>query len=290
MANPLKDVVTAGKKLLDLAGEDPPNDGLREYKQNEARREYAQDIVGRAETVSFAFDRLHALTPELQEIWKAIDAKRPKTDEAVEIPKELIEGEDRLNVEADAMTALIYYESKSIVDMLRELRVDVPKATELEYLLRVRDRFLAHPKPLGVARRANRGGSIPVGEGFLQRNAVNLDTLDNARAAADGLTKEVRVGQWPEERIKNEETLRSRETNEKLPQEQITRLMAFGIRDPDVPKVIGELAQLLATAFLPIVQEYASEAIEKWGLEPVPEGPIVCMRFSAFTEPGAGSR
>jgi hypothetical protein len=65
-----------------------------------------------------------------------VDAKRSKTNEPVEIPREVLEREERWEIEADAMTALIYYETKSIADMLSEFGVEVPTGTELEYLLK----------------------------------------------------------------------------------------------------------------------------------------------------------
>jgi hypothetical protein len=283
MPNPLKDVVAIGKRLLELAGEGPPpKELLREYKENEVRRDFAEDLLARAATVSFAFDRLHELTPLFNEIWREVDAKRSKANDPVEIPREVLEKEDRWGVEADAMTALIYYEIKSIADMLSEFGIEVETGTELEYLLKARDRFLAHPKLLGIARRANRGGTIPIGEGFLRRDAVNLNTLDYDRAAVDGRQKQVKSDDWPKERVRNKEIIRTAKRNEKLTPEQITQVMAFGVRDADVEKAVAELATVFKDRFLPIVKELSAEAREKFGFEPYPEGPTYSVKWSGL--------
>lgn len=279
--------VKRGQKLLDLAGDGvPARETLVEYKDNESRRDFAEDLVARVATISFAFERLYGLTLVHNEIWEAMEARRTQSSSnPVEIPGDLRDREAQADVEADAMTALIYYETSSVVHMLSSFNVALPKGSELEYVVKARDRFLVHPKLKGVTRRPNRGGAIPVGEGFLQRDAVSLNTLDYDRAAVDGLLEQMKGKDRNKERQKNEEIVRGGKWNERLSREEVTRIMAFGVREPNIERAMEELGSLLASQFLPVVEALVKEAVDKFGFENYPEGPTFSYRWDAFTGP-----
>src|SRR4029077_7541249 len=67
--------------------------------------------------------------------------------------------------------------------------------------------------------------------------------------------------------------------------EEITRIMAFGVRDADVEKAVAELAIVLQDQFLPVVEKLAKEAFARFKLEPCPDGPAFSVKWSGLLNP-----
>src|SRR5438094_9873815 len=76
------------------------------------------------------------------------------------------QAEARWHSETDVLTFYIYYELNSIADMLAQWAIMPVAGSDLEYALKARDRFLAHPELCRVSPRYSRTQSIPVVAAF----------------------------------------------------------------------------------------------------------------------------
>src|SRR5438034_10880911 len=77
------------------------------------------------------------------------------------------QAEARWHSETDVLTFYIYYELKSIADMLAQWAIMPVAGSDLEYALKARDPFLAHPELCRVSPRYSRTKSITVDRGVL---------------------------------------------------------------------------------------------------------------------------
>jgi len=71
----------------------------------------------------------------------------------------------------------------------------------------------------------------------------------------------------------------SKQRNEKLDHEQVVRIKAFGVREPDLESAIRELALLLKSNALSKIASVCADAINRFGFEQIPDGPIFACRL-----------
>jgi predicted SnoaL-like aldol condensation-catalyzing enzyme len=159
-------------------------------------------------------------------------------------------------------------------DILEQWTIVPASGSELEYALKARDRFLAHPQFCRVSPRANRAKSIPM-NGPTRCDIASLqqwDCITQSEYLAK-LTMASPADREAEVR-RNSSTILSKTRNERLTEEEVTRMKAFGAREPHLEKALEELAQLLCIQALPKIASVCTEAINKFGFEQIPEGPI----------------
>lgn len=236
---------------------------------NGEERNFAEDVVGRVEQLSHAFDRLCELGVEHFEINELMKRNQP-TPQGINLSlvnPSVLAREERWRREVDIVTSFAHYEIKSVVDMLKQwgIRVNTP---ELQYLMKTRDRFLVHPHYGGVMRMARRSLAIPFDGGPVQASVTGLNSwgpitrdyylrlLNMAPPIDDN-----------KERLANEQILLSAKRNHELTQAEIVRLKAFGLRDPDLPKALAELANILEKSALPKIDTAFNEAVTAFGFE-----------------------
>ena len=156
-----------------------PND--REYVRVVEERRYILDILDRTEMLDVAFLRLRVLARLYLATNNLIDAVMPFVQEApsrFNVPDELVFRRDSLIVEASVIVSFVYYELTTLVHMLRNYDVLIPDG-ELTYLTKARDKFIAHPYPLGRSRSA-RGSVCITPKGLLHPYAINANESDPA--------------------------------------------------------------------------------------------------------------
>lgn len=69
------------------------------------------------------------------------------------------------------------------------------------------------------------------------------------------------------ERHANEQILLSVKRNQELTETERVRLKAFGLRDPDLPNSLAELADILEKSALPKIEAAFQEAVTAFGFE-----------------------
>ena len=253
-----------------------------DFTRNEEQRNFCADIFSRIERMAFAFDRLRELTAEDYRFEDAVDEKRDTTGTYTYSEAE-VQAMARWHTETDLLTFYIYYELKSVIDMAEQWGISPQAASELEYVLRARDRFLAHPEFHRVAPHAYRGKSIPYNEGFTRCDVAGLQQWDPVTReqyfSALGLSSPVSREREAAEAAANETMIRSATRNERLTEEQVTRLKAFGVREPDLEKALREFAATLLPRVLEKIKEIHSQAVAKFGFEFGSSGPLMSARL-----------
>jgi hypothetical protein len=270
----LDDFVEEATNILNLASRgrvEPAK--LAAYGDSQRRRRFLQDLVARIRVIARAFDRLDELTGTIRQINRRWD-ELPHVRGTRRIPDEYVKERKNCETDVEAAVALIYYEVKSVVDMLRQLDIDVDGETETMFLLKVRDRFLSHPQLAG-ASRGSRGG---IGVPFDETRRLTYDMIALNSWAAD---EDRALGFDPETtpadvrtrmREENEKLILSPKRNEQFSDDEITRLRYAGVRECDLEKVAVELAELLWKELRPILARYADEAMREFGLVQIPRG------------------
>jgi hypothetical protein len=234
-----------------------------EYARVMEERRYSIDVLDRVEMLAFAEIRLNELSQRYRSAKSLIDStKRPLGLEsgAWDIPDEVAWQTDWLALESQVLTSFVYYELTSLAHMLKALRVHIPKG-ELLYLVKGRDKFLAHPV-LG-SRVRNAHGTLTIPQvGILHAHALNVDETDpilvdyyRAHFAAKNEADEKRL------RDDNESLILSSKKNKDFSLDERLRLKAFGMREPKVDQSIHEMAMLLAVSALPEIQRIAAQPI-----------------------------
>ncbi len=249
---------------------------------NRRRLDFLEDLIGHFAIVTFCYESLCRLTEQL---WRLDARKRalptePGRGSLRYIPAELAAEEEGRLVEGDALTSLLYYEVTTVVSMLRQVDVAVDPASEIQYMTKVRDRFLAHSRLTGVARGVGRGHEMPE-RGFLRRDVVALSgwTHEDIRALGD---RALRVGSlgWEAQRRLNEELVLSRKRNEEFTPDEKIGLMAAGIRECEPERALEQLAALGERKLLPIIAAATQTAIEAFGWERWElDGPLMRMSW-----------
>ena len=234
-----------------------------EYARVIEERRYLSDILDRVEMLAFTYSRLKALSGLYREAEAQMNAaKRVAGEEPPtwEVPDEIVWLRDSRGLEASVLASFVYYELASLATMLKGLRVQIPKG-ELQYLIRARDKFLAHPMFSGRVRNAHAAMSIPRG-GLLYAHVVHADEgdpvlLDHYRSffALKTAADEARL------RGENEKLILSPKKNTKFSEDERMRLKAFGIREPNLEASVDEMASLLLASTLPAVERISAQPI-----------------------------
>lgn len=216
------------------------------------------DILDRAEMLAFTYSRLKTLTDLYREAGAQIDAakrnmNKPNTSE---VPDEIAWQRDHLALEASVLVSFVYYELTSLKRMLEGLKIQIPQG-ELQYLVKARDKFLAHQMLHGPMRNAHGAMSIPR-VGLLHAHAICADETDPV------LIEYYRRSFAP---TTEADAVRFRGENETMimkdrlsPNERL-RLRAFGIREPSLEASLDEMAKLLLTSALPELERISAQPI-----------------------------
>jgi hypothetical protein len=253
-----------------------------EFTQNVEQRNFCADLFARIERVAFSFDRLCELTVDHHTFEDAIDASRDAGGKHTYSEQEM-RAMARWHTETDVLRFYIYYELKSVIDMLEQWRISLVNGSELEYVLKARDRFLAHPEFHRVTPHAYRGKEIPYKTGFTRCYIAGLQQWDSVTReeylSKLGLVGHVEFRQQTKEAEDNEAMIRSTTRNEKLTAEQISRLKAFGVREPELEKALREFATELLPKTLKRFEEIHEEALCRFGFERGPGGPLMSSKM-----------
>jgi hypothetical protein len=234
-----------------------------EYARVIEERRYVIDILDRVEMLAFTYLRLRSLSGLYREAEaKMHAAKRVTREEPLtwEVPDELAWQRDNRALEARVLVALVYYELTSLTHMLKGLGMQIPPG-ELQYLVKARDKFLAHPMFRGRVRNAHSRMSIPE-IGLLHAYAVNADETDPALLkyygssfASQSAADEARM------REENERLILSCKKNSKFSPKEQLRLKAFGLREPNLEASLEEMASLLMTSALAEIKRIGAQPI-----------------------------
>jgi hypothetical protein len=234
-----------------------------EYARVIEERRYVIDVLDRVEMLAFAYSRLNALSGLYRGAEAQIDSTKRVTREAPltwEVPDEIVWQRDSHALEASVLTAFVYYELTSLAHMIKALNVPIPKG-ELKYLVKARDKFLAHPVFGGRVRNAHAAMAIPK-VGLMRAFAIHTDETDpvlidhySNSFAPRNAAEEARL------RDENEQLILSRKKNSEFLVNERLRLKAFGIREPDLEVSLGEMAKLLLSSALPEIERIAEQPI-----------------------------
>jgi len=268
MTNPFNHFIAEGKRLTELVYATEPSDThLDDFLINQKRIDYLRDIIARVAVLAHCYDAIYALTEQWnnrQECFQALptDPGRPNTRT---IPQDFQDEEEHWRVEVDAFTSLIYYEVTSVVRMLRQLDISIDSASEVQYLVKVRDRFLSHVQLSGLARGAGCGWSIPR-RGFVDRDVVSLSSWSADQIRALG-KRALQIGSpaWGEQRRRNEQLVLSRKRNESFTNDELLDLMAAGVRECRLELALQQLSEILDRGVLPIIEHETQQALEVFG-------------------------
>jgi hypothetical protein len=253
----------------------------REFTRNSEERNFCLDLCDRIDRVAYAYDRLC----ELSLVSEQLDDQRRRERDAegtYTYTPEMQQAEARWHNETDVLTFYIYYELKSIADMLAQWKIVPVSGSELEYALKARDRFLAHPELCRVSPRYSRTKSIPVGGGFTRCDVASLrqwDTITQSVYLTElGMSEPI---DRDTEVAKNNRMILGRTANERLDHHDVIRIKAFGAREPVLDRAINELAELLIGAAIERMVAIHKEALERFGFEQFPGvgGPTFSVRL-----------
>lgn len=278
--NPFVRFLEAAFKMLNIAG---PSEQIAAidrsaYAQNADQRNFCEDACDRIQRMAFAYDRLCELSIEH---WKMSDKLNHDRDEngRCEIAREMLQAQARWDLESDSLTFYIYYELKSIADILGQWTIVPAANSALEYALKARDRFLAHPEFCRVAPRSNRSMSISKG-GPAFSAIASLQQWETV--VRDEYLAQLQITtpyDSQHEAGENRRILLSRRPNERLSDQEVLRVKAFGAPEPDLGRALKELAALLESGAMPRIAAVGTEARSRFGFEEIPDGPVFSQRL-----------
>jgi hypothetical protein len=270
----LERFVADGERLLDLGFPEAGigDEQLNDFMVNAKRREFLRDLVERTATLVHCLHNIHRLTEEFIRRQEQIDSLPPNPNQpnVTTIPQEIVDEEDRWEKDVDIQTSYIYYETTSVVSMIRQLGISIDGSSELWYLVKVRDRFLFHGQLKGVRQGSDRGFIMPLynPRGILERSHVAVDSWSSTDLRALR-ARALKVGseEWEALRRKNEQLILSNIFSEKFTQVQITDLMVAGVRECRLEQALTELGHLLNTSVLPIIVKESDRAVQEFKFE-----------------------
>ena len=274
MIETLERFVADGERLLDIEFPEAGigDEQLDDFMVNVKRREFLGDLVERTATLAHCVRNIHRLTEEFNRRQEQIDSLPPNPNQPNirTIPKEILDEDDRWEKDVEIQTSYIYYETASIVSMIKQLGILIDGSSELWYLVKVRDRFLFHGQLKGVRRGSDRGYIIPQDgpRGLLERSHVALDSWSSVGIRALG-PRALKVGSEEFEalRRKNEQLILSNTHNEKFTQDQIDDLRVAGVRECKLEQALTELGRLLNTSVLPVIVTESDRAVQEFKFE-----------------------
>ncbi len=272
-SNPFREFLMQASAALDLAlAQVIPEPLHAEFTKNAEERNFCVDLAARVTRVAFAYDRLCELTAEFHHLKEQQDGARDER-RTYTYTAEMLHAEERWNVEVDLLTFYAYYELKSIIDILDQWGIAPETGSELDLAVKARDRFLAHPEMSRVAPNAYRAKAIPFAGGLTRCDIASLNQWDPITRSV--YLNRLRMSEptviesaWAENAV----IVLSRRRNERLTEEEVLRLKAFGMREPDLSLALSQLAQLLMAALHECIVPRCEEAIARLGFERIPRG------------------
>jgi hypothetical protein len=278
--NPFAGFLKAASKMLNIAGPSEhivPSDRSA-YAQNADERNFCEDVCDRVQRMAFAYDRLCELSIEYWKMSDEIDRSRDENG-GCEITPQMLQAEERWDLESDSLTFYIYYELKSVADILEQWTIVPAPNSALEYALKARDRFLAHPELCRIGPRSNRSKAIPRGPAPAFSDIASLQGWETI--VRDEYLAQLQITTYDihQEATKNRRILLSRQRNEKLSSEEVLRVKAFGAPEPDIGRALKELAIILDSSARPKIAAVSAEAVIRFGFEEIPDGPIFSQRL-----------
>jgi len=273
--NPLNGFLLAVEPVMQIAWDGAAQQAVdraryEEFTSNAEERNFSHDVVDRAGQLSYCFDRLCELGIEYNEIRTAMKQGQPNSQgvDLSLVPPAVLAREEKWVQELHVITGFCFYEIKSICDMLKMWGVNLDGCQELRFVLKSRDRFLAHPRLGGIMRLAHRSYGIPFDGGPVEASVSGLNSFDPiTRAhylASLGLDEGTPILDEAQ-RQANEACVLSPDQNHRLDAAGITRLKAFGLRDANLKSALRELAQVLETQVLPRIQTVFETAKREFG-------------------------
>jgi hypothetical protein len=237
-----------------LYGSIPP-DKYEAFVTNQEERNAANDLIARVELLSFAYERLFGLTERWKIATEGLHQGRIDWDSP-----EYVEW----RLEADLFSSFAFYELSGLANVLDGLwSVAIPSGSELEYVIKARDRMLAHVSPK-MMRQGNRGASIPLpGGGMTQAQVVSINSWDpvSRKYYLDELG-------LPESADFDEPLKRNRAlilSASRLGEKDATHIKAFGMPEPNLDRAFRELAQVLENQVLPQIEGCFERAVADYG-------------------------
>jgi hypothetical protein len=252
-------------------------DQLEAFVTNQEELNFAIDLCRRVQRLSAAFDLLCGLTERQLASQRQENQNRDPTGCYV-FTDEAEQARVRIRVESEMLTHYLYYELKSVTDILRLWSIKVVSGSELEYVLKARDRLLAHPEIFRIAPAPYGGTSYPLLGGFME---VAIGTPFPADSLCESyyrvkLCIDADTNRAAEQE-RNELLLRSKAKNERLTEEEVTRIKLFGVREPNMLASLKEFAILLATS-LTDIKRIVDKALSENGYERCTFGPLQSHR------------
>ncbi len=242
-----------------------------EFTRNSDERNFCLDLCDRVDRVAYAYDRLYELSLVSEQLNDQRQRERD-SEGTYRYTTEMSQAEARWHSEADVLTFYIYYELNSIADMLAQWKITPVAGSELEYALKARDRFLAHPELCRVSPRYSRTKSIPIGGGFTRCDIASLrqwDTITQSVYLAElGMSEPI---DRETEAAKNSRMILKRTANDRLDQHDVIRIKAFGVREPDLDRAIRNLAEILVGLAMQRMISIHTEALQRFGFEQFPD-------------------
>jgi hypothetical protein len=252
-------------------------DQLEAFVTSQEEMNFAIDLCNRVQRLSAAFDLLCGLTDRQLASQRQENHNRDPTG-CYTFTEEDEQARVRIRVESEMLTHYLYYELKSVTGMLRLWNIKVVPGSELEYLLKARDRLLAHPEIFRIAPTPFGGISYPLSGGFME---VAIGTPFPTDSLCETYYR-LRLGTDTEanrtaEQERNELLLRSKAKNERLTEEEVTRIKLFGVREPNMLAALKEFAMLLARS-LADIKRIVDKAVNENGYERCTFGPLQSHR------------
>lgn len=255
-------------------------------------KQFTYDVCDRIARMALAYERLCDLSETLDAHFQetmarlAVDGRH---EYSAEERGQMAERE----AEGRLFTEYLFYELKSVTDMVRQpsyASISIREGSELEYALKVRDRFLSH-LCFGKLNRTSGGHSRKHGE---RRRPVLYDVMGlRSWGMAPGIAQtsvlaKLGLPDPPDEHerarraAQNEDLLRSQKKNEKLDANEVDRLRAFGARSPDIEAALREFASEILPAYLNFIQKVlvAEGVAAQIGLVRQAFGPLTAIRLS----------
>jgi hypothetical protein len=242
-------------------------DLLPKFVEKYEHRRFVFDIVDRVETLAASFDRLRVLYESYTDNQSKMDlivAEQRAGDPArvrFEIPDQLVRERDQYTVEARAHVAFIYYEMSTVVALLSKLLKPQP-SSNLEYLVGVRNKILAHPRRNAGTKSSSSALTVgPILHAHLVGGESWFPLLRNWY-----LQKLRDAGGWLDDAdgiAANMALLRSDVTVERFTLINRLRLKSFVIREPDPLGSAGEMATMLMAKFLPDIKGACRPVLRK---------------------------
>jgi hypothetical protein len=276
MKNPFTNFGTTGKRLTDIfcKAKAIPDSQFAEFITNQKRLEFLRNLISRVEVLAYDYDSLCKLTDKIRDCDNKIYAVPTESGQpgVITTSKKLANERDQFLIEADAFISLIYYEVTSVVSMLRQLGIPLDIAPEVLFLVKVRDRFLSHVRLSGVGPKSRRGYALQE-NGLVRLDVVALSSWSYDEVLMLG-NRSLEIGspewheqwdeQWDEQRERNEELILSKKKNEDFTQDDITNLMAAGVRECELELALNQLGSLLEIHVLPIIEQESDKAIQRF--------------------------